>query len=490
MRYSFNSVLSTNVSADESLSSYIPIIIGLVIILVICIFMAVFLSNKKKKTKKKTDCKPTTQNRTAQQLGGPQRTTVVRSASTKAKSDSVYSGFVPDPNKSRKEIEDDARRHSEAMHRVHQADVSRFDSSRPDPRFADGAPLTSVEKAFLKYIAGSPVSLPGIPVYWTYEYNINYQRLLSKFLLEGYLFLASPAETLEKLPVEKLKMILKATGLKVSGKKSELTDRIRNGIDAQTLDSFFADEERVYALTEKGKQTVETVKDSATKDTDLEDACLDDILNLRFNEAYLRLCENELKKKIPRGIMDWQREIITGLSRAQIQAYQSVLQDDSILVPDEISDPKYAKACVILGLMLGVSIDKTFKLFCRVTNNSYDNKTVIPFLQEIQIRLQSKQALENIDNLGAEEFVFICALDSLTCEVCGKMDGKHFPASKYKVGVTAPPMHEGCRCTTAPYFPDMANWESKRAARDENGKAVYVPADMTYEQWKRQYHKN
>lgn len=37
------------------------------------------------------------------------------------------------------------------------------------------------------------------------------------------------------------------------------------------------------------------------------------------------------------------------------------------------------------------------------------------------------------------------------CEVCAKLDGKHFLISSLKIGVNAPPMHEGCSCSIAPY---------------------------------------
>ncbi|MBQ6018906.1 MAG: minor capsid protein [Clostridia bacterium] len=87
-------------------------------------------------------------------------------------------------------------------------------------------------------------------------------------------------------------------------------------------------------------------------------------------------------------------------------------------------------------------------------------------------------------DLDVEEFEYVCTLDEVTCPVCGAMDGKHFPMSKYEIGVNVPPMHPNCRCATAPYFDDMDDWGAERAARDENGKTVSVPAEMTYEQWK------
>ena len=66
------------------------------------------------------------------------------------------------------------------------------------------------------------------------------------------------------------------------------------------------------------------------------------------------------------------------------------------------------------------------------------------------------------------------------------MDGKVFPMSEYQVGLTVPPFHPNCRGCTAPYFDDF-NEGGERAARDiKTGKTYNVPADMTYDEWKRQ----
>ena len=46
-----------------------------------------------------------------------------------------------------------------------------------------------------------------------------------------------------------------------------------------------------------------------------------------------------------------------------------------------------------------------------------------------------------------------------------------------------------CRSTTAPYFEDDFGEIGERAARDEDGKTYYVPADTTFEQWKQRQDK-
>lgn len=50
---------------------------------------------------------------------------------------------------------------------------------------------------------------------------------------------------------------------------------------------------------------------------------------------------------------------------------------------------------------------------------------------------------------GFKKYTFIANKDC--CEICAKLDGKHFSVSSLKMGVNAPPMHEGCSCSIAAY---------------------------------------
>lgn len=92
---------------------------------------------------------------------------------------------------------------------------------------------------------------------------------------------------------------------------------------------------------------------------------------------------------------------------------------------------------------------------------------------------------EGYKELGVEEIEIVVSVDEKTCEVCGEMDGKHFPLSKAD-GLT-PPFHPNCRCTTVPYFDDEFTKGESRAARGKDGKTYYVPADMKYEEWKKTF---
>lgn len=94
-----------------------------------------------------------------------------------------------------------------------------------------------------------------------------------------------------------------------------------------------------------------------------------------------------------------------------------------------------------------------------------------------------KEAFKELD---VERYEIVATLDSRTSEICQSMDGKVFKMSDFEPGITAPPFHPRCRSVTVPYFNDM---NSERFARSADGKAEYVPANITYNEWKEKFIK-
>lgn len=101
--------------------------------------------------------------------------------------------------------------------------------------------------------------------------------------------------------------------------------------------------------------------------------------------------------------------------------------------------------------------------------------------------MSTRASMEGYEELGVEEIEFSAALDERTCPECGDMDGKHFPTKDVQIGLNMSPLHPHCRCTTIPYFDDEFTVGTERAARNEAGETYYVPADMTYKQWKEKH---
>lgn len=97
---------------------------------------------------------------------------------------------------------------------------------------------------------------------------------------------------------------------------------------------------------------------------------------------------------------------------------------------------------------------------------------------------------ECFKELDVERYEIVATLDDHTSDICQEMDGKVFKMSEYEEGVTAPPFHVNCRSCTAPYFDDEWGGKGERAARNEDGDTYYVPADMTYKEWKESFVKD
>lgn len=132
--------------------------------------------------------------------------------------------------------------------------------------------------------------------------------------------------------------------------------------------------------------------------------------------------------------------------------------------------------------ILGKPPDDAIKAISKKFNTSKNQAGRLVMTEQAYFHSVAQQ--EAFKELDVEEFEVVATLDNLTSEICQEMDGKHFPMKDYEPGVTAPPFHPWCRSVTVPYFDDDFD-VGERAARDEDGETYYVPADMTYPEWKK-----
>lgn len=87
---------------------------------------------------------------------------------------------------------------------------------------------------------------------------------------------------------------------------------------------------------------------------------------------------------------------------------------------------------------------------------------------------------------GVEKYQILVTLDSKTCGICGKLDGKIYLVAEAVTGKNMPPFHPFCRCTDVPYYPDTPT-DGKWVARDAEGNSIEVPESMTYAEWKKKF---
>lgn len=138
------------------------------------------------------------------------------------------------------------------------------------------------------------------------------------------------------------------------------------------------------------------------------------------------------------------------------------------------------------NIILGKDPQKAIDEIARKMNTSKTNAGRLVMTEEAFFSSAAQK--DCFGELDIEQFEIVATLDSHTSDICRGMDGKHFPMSEWKVGVTAPPFHVHCRSTTVPYFDDEFDAVGERAARDEEtGKTYFVPSNMTYKEWEKAF---
>jgi SPP1 gp7 family putative phage head morphogenesis protein len=93
---------------------------------------------------------------------------------------------------------------------------------------------------------------------------------------------------------------------------------------------------------------------------------------------------------------------------------------------------------------------------------------------------------EAYEEAGLDEYQYVATLDGKTSTICRGLDGKKFKLKDRETGKNYPPMHPHCRSTTVAVISGFDMSELQRRARDpEAGETYKVPANMTYEEWRR-----
>ena len=139
------------------------------------------------------------------------------------------------------------------------------------------------------------------------------------------------------------------------------------------------------------------------------------------------------------------------------------------------------KSELLVSMLSGRSGEKTARIFQEQFGvNAFCARRLVRTESAYVANAAQKSAY---NEAGIERYRFVATLDSRTCECCAALDGKVFDLAKAKPGTNYPPMHPFCRSTTIADFGDDELKGLERRARDKDGNAVKVPADMSYEEW-------
>ena len=100
--------------------------------------------------------------------------------------------------------------------------------------------------------------------------------------------------------------------------------------------------------------------------------------------------------------------------------------------------------------------------------------------------LETEASMQAYKDCSIDRYQVLVTLDKRTCETCAEMDQTVWKISDRMDGYNAPPFHPNCRCTTIAYFddPELAG---TRAARNAEGKTVFIDDSMSYSDWLEEY---
>lgn len=142
------------------------------------------------------------------------------------------------------------------------------------------------------------------------------------------------------------------------------------------------------------------------------------------------------------------------------------------------------KDVIFNGVHRGISVDKMTKLVMERMDVSRSN--AVRLVRTEMNYVNNRANLDSLEEAGMKQFRFVATLDKRTSAACQAHDGKIYDVKDKQQGVNAPPLHPHCRSIITAYVGEDLS-KRTRIARDANGKNIYVPANMTYEDWKAVY---
>lgn len=305
--------------------------------------------------------------------------------------------------------------------------------------------------------------------------EVNPTLFIPKLIDLGLVEISPYSVSLSLLKNDSLKEILRNNNLKISGNKKDLINRISDNISESIVrqNPHYSD---FYLLTTAGQESLRSALEKSEDEKRLFFInTVKMISEHSLDEAYRKICRRNMENYAYHGLgVNWEEKYKDGISQNDKTRYEQLL--------NSVSDLPVASTA-IFALMSGDSsweIKKIFELL--FPEHSFDAVS-----DTLSVFYATSELLD-LKEISIEKYQILSALDSKTCDICGELDGKIFPVKNAVIGVNFPPFHQGCRCTTIPYYDDTPTEELTRVARNpETGKTYKVPANMTWKEWKEKY---
>lgn len=142
--------------------------------------------------------------------------------------------------------------------------------------------------------------------------------------------------------------------------------------------------------------------------------------------------------------------------------------------------PKLLSDSLTRGAALGYGVDKLTKQVNTVIKN-YSETNLHRLINTEYGHIAEQATLDSYKETGVEQYEYLATLESNTCDVCAKLDGKIYDVKNKKDGVDYPLIHPNCRCTTVPYYGDVK--DEKRWSRNPDTGRGEIIDGMSFKQW-------
>lgn len=244
---------------------------------------------------------------------------------------------------------------------------------------------------------------------------------------ENLIALSSGYAVLPFCTVDELKYILKEHSLKVSGKKAELIERIKENIIESDLHLNSS-----IVLTGKGMEIYNNFENKSKEE-----------LQETFNNAVNLMFENKYIDAYNIIYLYKQKQVYNS------SEYKAPSDDDIStynMIYNRYSDKQIPAIFEVLSL-LGLLYENSKKIIMEY-DSSIDYEAIFYEFDKIQTIIKMESYKES--DFSMYEISTVDDLD--VCDMCAKLQHKTFYVNDYKIGVNAPPFHKGCRCTVFPYL--------------------------------------
>lgn len=298
--------------------------------------------------------------------------------------------------------------------------------------------ITPVEILMLDYVGGGIRQDMKFPGYWQYQYGVDAQEVIAGLLEKNFLQIADTGVSLQHMEVKELKEILSKMGMKVSGKKADLVERIVKETDAQSL--LLLDLPTYYVRTDAGNNILDAYTRPDMKKY-LEAVMIYGDKERAFNSiSAIRQKNYGNAEKYIMHLEKYDIDVFNGFTDFHIKGLGAYSEYEAEI-----------KACIIYSFMAGNSRSDLAKY---LMIELYRIEVPDEIFTKVNKYLLGMKSFFEIKGLGETlpkvKYVIHTMKDERVCKVCKKREGKTFLASKAELGVNFPPFDdctcECCRC--------------------------------------------